>query len=359
MATNRELIDQLRQQHSLTRLELIQLLETADEADRRYAADTARQVAQAHFGKTIYTRGLIEFSNHCKNDCYYCGIRRSNLKAERFRLTDQEIMDCCDIGYQLGFRTFVLQSGEDLHYTDEKVVTLIHQIKETYPDCALTLSLGEKSRQTYERYFAAGADRYLLRHETANPCHYARLHPPELTLAHRLQCLRDLRQIGFQTGCGCMVGSPYQTADDLADDLLFMAEFQPQMVGIGPYLPHQDTPFAAMPAGSVETTLLLLSITRLLLPPVLLPATTALGTARQDGRVLGVLAGANVIMPNISPLDIRHKYLLYDNKAGIDCGAVESTRTLHQQMEKIGYQVAVARGDYPGTTEKGKIHGNN
>ncbi|MEG1537322.1 MAG: [FeFe] hydrogenase H-cluster radical SAM maturase HydE [Clostridiales bacterium] len=325
---------------------MIALLDTFTPVDREYAAVAARKIAQANFGLRIYTRGLIEFSNYCKNDCYYCGIRRSNLRAERFRLSPEQIWECCEIGYQLGFRTFVLQSGEDIHFNDQIMVDLITEIKKNWPDCAITLSVGEKPRESYQKYFDAGADRYLLRHETADACHYAKLHPPELSLRTRMQALADLKQIGFQTGCGCMVGSPYQTTANLAADLLFMAEFQPEMIGIGPYLPHQDTPFRDMPAGSVETTLFLLSLCRMIHPSVLLPATTALGTARGDGRVLGVLAGANVIMPNISPLNIRGKYLLYDHKAGINNDAAESAHGLQRQMASIGYQVVVDRGDY-------------
>ncbi|MCR4962418.1 MAG: [FeFe] hydrogenase H-cluster radical SAM maturase HydE [Firmicutes bacterium] len=343
---NKALIDALNQQKTLPLADLTQLIATADEQDRQYAADMAAEISRSRFGRDIYTRGIVEFSNYCKNDCYYCGIRRGNRQLERFRLTDQQIMDCCQVGYQLGFRTFVLQSGEDMYFTDERMTAIIRAIKGRFPDCAVTLSLGEKERSTYEKYFAAGADRYLLRHETANSQHYARLHPPALTLANRMRCLRDLRDIGFQTGCGCMVGSPYQTAENLAEDLLFMADFKPHMVGIGPYLPHRDTPFRDMPPGSVEQTLLMLSLTRILLPSVLLPATTALGTAQQDGRILGILAGANVIMPNLSPLDVRQQYELYDGKLGIHSDAREGAELLQKQVATIGYRLLIDRGDY-------------
>jgi len=345
---NQERIRRLTGERRLSREDLTALLSTWDAEDRAALAETAREVSTGVFGRDVYVRGLMEFTNHCKNDCLYCGIRRSNREVERYRLTDEQILGCCAAGYDLGFRTFVLQGGEDLWFTDERMTALVARIRAAYPDCAITLSIGEKSRETYQKYFDAGANRYLLRHETADEAHYRKLHPPELSFQNRMRCLRDLRDIGFQTGCGCMVGSPYQTAENLADDILFMASFRPQMIGIGPFIPHHQTPFAAFPAGSAETTLLMLSILRILMPKVLLPATTALGTVRGDGREQGVLAGANVVMPNLSPMNVRKDYLLYDNKLGTNDPAGESLARLRAGMEKIGYRLACARGDYPG-----------
>ncbi|MDE7278666.1 MAG: [FeFe] hydrogenase H-cluster radical SAM maturase HydE, partial [Oscillospiraceae bacterium] len=294
----------------------------------------------------VYMRGLIEFTNYCKNDCLYCGIRRSAKNAERYRLTEEQILDCCETGYGLGFRTFVLQGGEDGFYTDDKIVSIVLQIKEKFPDCAVTLSIGEKSRVSYEKFRKAGADRYLLRHETANSGHYGKLHPKELSLESRMKCLADLKELGFQTGCGFMVGSPFQTAENLAEDLLYIHDLQPHMVGIGPFIPHHDTPFAEEKQGSLETTLLMLGLTRLIVPNVLLPATTALGTIHPNGREMGILAGANVVMPNLSPKDVRKKYLLYDNKICTGDEAAECIACLGRRMESIGYKLVSARGDH-------------
>ncbi|HPX03140.1 MAG TPA: [FeFe] hydrogenase H-cluster radical SAM maturase HydE [Synergistaceae bacterium] len=339
-------IDCLAKDGTLPKGELIELLSSYSEADRIYAAERARKISLSVFGRKIYTRGLIEISNYCRNDCYYCGIRRSNTKAVRYRLSLDEIYYCCDWGYGAGFRTFVLQGGEDSFFTDDLLVEIISRIKEKYSDCAITLSLGEKERASYQRLFDAGADRYLLRHETANETHYCKLHPSFLTLANRKRCLYDLKEIGFQTGCGLMVGSPFQTREHLAEDLLFMKEFGPHMVGIGPFIPHSETPFRDYQAGSAEDSLFMVSLVRLMHPRVLLPATTALGTVRSDGREQGILAGANVVMPNLSPLDARKNYLLYDNKIGTADDASESLATVKAKIESIGYEMVVERGDY-------------
>lgn len=308
-------------------------------------AARADAVRREHYGNKVYIRGLIEFTNYCRNDCYYCGIRKSHRSVSRYRLAAEDILTCCRTGYELGFRTFVLQGGEDPWWNDDRLSALVAAIRGEFPDCAITLSVGERSQESYQRLFAAGADRYLLRHETANPCHYARLHPADLSWQNRMNCLRDLKDIGYQTGCGFMVGSPFQTADDLAGDLLFLKGFQPHMVGIGPFLPASGTPFDKEAAGSADLTIALLSIIRLLLPKVLLPATTALGTAEEDGRERGIRAGANVIMPNLSPLSVREKYLLYDNKIATGDEAAESVAHLRRSMENIGYQVVTDRGD--------------
>lgn len=340
------LIDKLADHRILSREEFCLLLDHINEEEESYLYHKARRTALAGYGNRIYVRGLMEFTNYCKNDCYYCGIRRSNQKASRYRLTPEQIMECCRVGYGLGFRTFVLQGGEDPWFTDEKIAYLVESIKKAYPDCAVTLSVGEKEYDTYKRWFDAGADRYLLRHETSDPCHYASLHPPGMSSEHRQECLRNLKSIGYQTGCGIMVGAPYQTTDHIAADLKFMHELQPEMVGIGPFIPHRDTPFKDRKAGTLRQTLLLLAIVRLMLPAVLLPATTALGTIEENGREQGVMAGANVVMPNLSPLDVRKKYMLYDNKISTGVEAAQNIKELKLRMEAIGYEVVSDRGDY-------------
>ena len=343
---NRDLIDLLNREHRLEETQWEQLFASWTEEDLAYAMDLAREITVERFGKKIYFRGIVEFSNICKNDCLYCGIRCSNRNVSRYRLSPEDILRCCEEGYAAGFRTFVLQGGEDGWFNDDRMCVIIRSIKEKYPDCAVTLSLGERSRESYQAMFDAGADRYLLRHETADEAHYALLHPASLSLKNRLQCLRDLKDIGYQTGCGIMVGSPGQSPRTLAKDMLFMQQLQPQMAGIGPFLPHKDTPFREEAAGSVQLTLLILALCRIMLPRVLLPSTTALGTAENDGRKLGVLAGCNVVMPNLSPADVRKKYMLYDNKSGTDLTARQGIAMLRRQMEEIGYEVVVGRGDF-------------
>lgn len=342
----KEIIDKLDREKKLNREEWRALTADSDEETREYAEALARRTAVERFGKKIYFRGIIEFTNICKNDCLYCGIRRSNKNAVRYRLSRDEIMECCEEGYAIGYRTFVLQGGEDAYFNDDRLCGIVSEIRGRYPDCAITLSVGERSRQSYQRLYDAGANRYLLRHESADPTHYAKLHPPELSLQNRMECLKNLREIGYQTGCGCMVGSPYQTPDNLASDMLFMSEFKPEMIGVGPFIPHHDTPFRDFPAGDVGLTLFILSLCRIMLPSVLLPSTTALGTVRGDGRAMGVLCGCNVVMPNLSPLSVRQKYLLYDNKAGISDDALSGVKKLRSQMESIGYEVVIGRGDF-------------
>lgn len=341
-----ELIDKLEAEKILPKSELVEIISGHTPETDQYLFAKARAVREKIYGKDVYMRGLIEFTNYCKNDCLYCGIRRSAKGAERYRLTEEQIIECCETGYGLGFRTFVLQGGEDGFYTDDKIVGIVSRIKEKFPDCAVTLSIGEKSRESYEKFRKAGADRYLLRHETANAEHYGKLHPKELSLENRMRCLAELKELGFQTGCGFMVGSPYQTAENLAEDLLYIHGLQPHMVGIGPFVPHHDTPFAEEQQGSLETTLLLLGMIRLILPNVLLPATTALGTIHPKGREMGILAGANVVMPNLSPKDVRKKYLLYDNKICTGDEAAECIACLRRRMESVGYKLVSDRGDF-------------
>ena len=342
----KELIQKLRQTQSLTKEEWISLIENRTPELAEYLFEQAREVREAHYGKDIYIRGLIEFTNYCKNDCLYCGIRRSNKNADRYRLSKEEILECCEHGYELGFRTFVLQGGEDGYYTDERVAEIVSEIKEKYSDCAVTLSIGEKSYDSYQTFYKAGADRYLLRHETYNCEHYSKLHPAELSAKERQQCLWDLKKIGYQVGTGFMVGSPYQTAEHLAEDMLFIKELNPQMIGIGPFVPHHDTPFAKEQGGTLELTLYMLGLLRLMIPKALIPSTTALGTIDPNGRELGILAGANVVMPNLSPRNVREKYLLYDNKICMDAEAAEGLEELKKRIEDIEYNVAIERGDY-------------
>ncbi len=325
--------------------EFRQLLEARSGGLAAELATLARQKREAVYGREVYIRGLIEISNICKNDCYYCGIRRSNRRVSRYRLTPEEILACCDEGSRLGFRTFVLQGGEDGWYTDEILCSLIRAIKERHSDCAVTLSLGERSYESYRRLREAGADRYLLRHETYDRRHYEAIHPPELSWENRQRCLRDLRALGYQVGCGFMVGSPGQGCGELARDLAFLQEFQPEMCGIGPFIPQKDTPFGGEPAGSVELTLYLLSIIRLICPDTLLPATTALGTLDPMGREKGILAGANVVMPNLSPPAVRKQYALYDNKLSDGAESAQCVAELRGRMEAIGYQIVAHRGD--------------
>lgn len=342
-----QIIDRLEQQVAIPSNEMLTLLQMhEDVAIRERLASKARNVAQSVYGNKIFTRGLIEFTNYCKNDCYYCGIRAGNTKASRYRLTKEDIMLSCKTGYELGFRTFVLQGGEDPFYTDGILCDIVSTIHHTFSDCAITLSLGERNDESYQRLFLAGANRYLLRHETYNETHYQMLHPASMSAKKRQACIRALKRIGYQTGTGIMVGSPNQTLQHIVEDLSFIQDLKPEMVGIGPFIPHGCTPFKATPQGSLSLTLMLLSILRLCLPHALLPATTALGTIHPNGREMGVLAGANVVMPNLSPLEVRKKYMLYDNKICTGDEAAECRQCLSNRMRRIGYEVVSDRGDY-------------
>lgn len=343
-------VDKLREQRKLQPEELRLLLTGYDARLLEYINRQTREVCQQQFGNKIYIRGLIEISNCCRNNCYYCGIRKGNPHVKRYRLSEESILACCRQGYDLGFRTFVLQGGEDPALTDERIEKLVSSIRQNYPDCAITLSLGEKSREAYERFFRAGANRYLLRHETFDECHYRKLHPQEMSLPHRLQCLQDLKEIGYQTGTGIMVGSPWQTVENIIEDILYIERLKPEMIGIGPFLPHSDTPLSGYSAGSLELTLLLLSIFRLMHPSALIPSTTALATLSPDGRQRGILAGANVVMPNLSPPDERCNYALYDNKASLGAESAEGLAILQKQLQEIGYEISKERGDSPSHT---------
>jgi len=349
---NRGLIDKLNKETRLERDEWVQLIGTYTADDLEYASGVAHEITTARFGRRIYFRGIVEFTNICRNDCYYCGIRCSNKNVQRYRLSDEDVLACCRDGYEFGFRTFVLQGGEDPYYTDEVMCGLVRRIRGEFPDCAITLSLGERPRESYRKLREAGADRYLLRHETADPAHYRILHPEAQTLENRMRCLRDLKELGYQTGAGIMVGTPGQTPDTIATDMLYMRELEPEMIGLGPFIPHRETPFAGKPAGSVEDTLMVIALCRIMLPDALIPSTTALGTAEADGRQRGVLAGCNVVMPNLSPLSVRKKYMLYDGKVGTDMSAEAGITNLRNQMKEISYEVVVGRGDFrPGAGE--------
>lgn len=325
--------------------ELKELLEDDSPETASELAEEADALRRQYYGDEVYIRGLIEFSNYCKNNCFYCGIRRGNAGAVRYRLTKEEILSCCQEGYGLGFRTFVLQSGEDPYFSDDKICEIVAAIRHEHPDCAITLSIGEKPRESYQAYFDAGASRYLLRHETASEEHYQKLHPKEMSASNRKRCLIDLKEIGYQVGSGFMVGSPYQTTQHLIQDLRFLQKLEPDMIGIGPYISHGETPFAGCENGTLLQTLRLVSILRLMFPYALIPATTALGTIHPRGRELGLQAGANVVMPNLSPMRVRKLYDLYENKIFTGEEAAESVNLLKKRVASAGYRVVEARGD--------------
>lgn len=340
----KELIDKLSKDNYLSKEELLYLLNNLDDESKEYLTNKAHETRMAHYGDKVFLRGLIEFTNYCKNNCIYCGIQAANKNAQRYRLTLEDILQCCSVGYTLGYRTFVLQGGEDPYFTDDRMVEIIHSIKDKYPECAITLSIGEKPYESYKKYFDAGADRYLLRHETASKRLYKSLHP-NMSFENRIRCLYNLKEIGFQVGAGFMVGLPNQSNEDIVEDLMFLKKLQPHMVGIGPFIPHKDTILSKEKAGSLEATVTLLSIIRLLLPSVLLPATTALGSIHPLGREKGIKAGANVVMPNLSPTNVRAKYTLYDGKICIGDEAAECRRCIENRIIKAGFSVDMSRGD--------------
>ena len=340
-------IDALAESGRAGRDGLKALIALKDQDETSYLRSRAAEASEKVFSRAVYLRGLIEFTNYCKNDCLYCGIRRSNAACDRYRLTADQIVGCADQGYELGFRTIVLQGGEDMTFSRDDICRIISRMKENHPDAAVTLSVGERDRESYKAWFDAGADRYLLREETGNAELYKKLHPAAQTWENRIRCLYDLKDIGYQVGCGFMVGAPYQTADDIVDELEFYIGFRPHMIGIGPFIPHKDTPFAGMPAGTADMTLNLISILRLMFPDALLPATTALGTISPRGREDGILAGANVVMPNLSPAGVRAKYLLYDGKICTGDEAAECRFCMERRIESVGHHVEVSRGDHP------------
>jgi biotin synthase len=337
----------LRSGARLNKSRIIELINTTDTSEFKALLAEARSIADVTFGRRVYFRGLIEFTNYCKNNCYYCGIRHDNANIARYRLTHSQIMRCCKIGHTLGYRTFVLQGGEDPYFTDDRMIPLVRDIRHSFPDCAITLSLGERSKKSFQQLFEAGANRYLLRHETASEAHYAKLHPSVMSLRERKQCLYDLRDIGYQVGAGFMVGTPFQTAENLYEDLEFLDDLRPQMIGIGPFISQSDTPFNDFPKGSGDLTLKMVAMTRILFPKALLPSTTALGTLLPDGRELGLTAGANVLMPNLSPTDVRKLYALYDDKICTGDEAAECRHCLERRIVAHGFVPDMGRGDFP------------
>ena len=342
----KELIDQLYKERNLDSNALCQLIALADDSQQElYLFEKARQKKEEVYQDKIYIRGLIELSNYCKNNCLYCGIRAVNTSIERYRLSKEQILDCTRYGYELGFRTFVLQGGEDPAYSDQYICDIVRQIKEEHPDCAVTLSIGEKSYESYKAYRDAGADRYLLRHETATEEHYRLLHPEKMSFENRQRCLEDLKSLGYQVGSGFMVGSPFQTIEHIVADLRYLQQLEPDMIGIGPFIPHHQTPFADKDQGNLHLTLRLIAILRLMFPNALLPSTTALGSIHPQGRKMGLRCGANVVMPNLSPLDVRNLYKIYDNKAYVNAEAAEGIAILKKEAEEIGYKVVIDRGD--------------
>ena len=341
--SNDTLIEKLSAERNLSDGELKELLDSKESDQSLFAA--ADRKRREIYGDEVYLRGLIEFTNHCRNNCYYCGIRCGNKSAERYRLGKEDILACCDEGYRLGFRTFVLQGGEDPFFTDDKICDIVYAIRSRFPDCAITLSVGEKSKESYKSFFDAGANRYLLRHETASEEHYRRLHPENMSLANRKRCLFDLKEIGYQVGSGFMVGSPYQTTDNLIEDLRFLQSLKPDMIGIGPYITHEQTPFSSFTNGGVELTLRLISVLRLMFPFALIPSTTALGTLHPQGRELGLKAGANVVMPNLSPVEVRKLYSLYENKICTGEEAAQCRGCLERRISEAGYKAVSAIGN--------------
>lgn len=338
-----DIVESLAINKNLSDNELLELLHTNEYDDELFLhADKKRK---AVYGEDVYIRGLIEFTNYCKNNCYYCGIRCGNQNALRYRMTEDEIMSCCENGYRLGFRTFVLQGGEDPYYTDARICEIVSSIRNKYPDCAITLSIGEKSKKSYKEYYDAGANRYLLRHETASETLYGKLHPVDMNLENRKRCLYDLKNIGYQVGAGFMVGSPFQTLDDILADIRFLQELDPDMIGIGPFISHKDTPFKDCENGTLEMTLRLIAVLRLLFPHALIPATTALGTINPIGRELGLKAGANVVMPNLSPKEVREKYLLYDNKICVNEDSSKCINCMNERVGGAGYKVVTDIGN--------------
>lgn len=336
-------IDEIK---DFTREDFVELLNNLNDEIREEIVRRAAKLRDDVYGKEVYTRGLIEFTNYCKNNCYYCGIRKGNTRVSRYRLTKEEILESCRTGYSLGYRTFVLQGGEDDYFTDEILIDIIRAMSNEFPQCAITLSIGERSEESYRKLFAAGVDRYLLREESSNEAHYRKLHPPQMKISERKRCLEALKRIGFQTGAGFMVGSPFQTNEHIAEDLVFLRELKPEMVGIGPFIPQKDTPFGDQQAGSVELTVTLVAIIRLLLPDALIPATTAVGTLDDQGREKAVKAGANVVMPNLSPLGVRDKYILYDNKICTGDEAAECRKCIEGRIRRAGYNLNNSRGDH-------------
>ncbi|MGF7186235.1 biotin synthase [Desulfitispora alkaliphila] len=342
----KELLSKLNEQNNLTYDEIVYIIKHLDQESEQLLFQYANETRKKHCGLSVYMRGLIEFSNFCRCNCHYCGLRVDNKKIERYRLSEAKIMDCCEVGYQLGYRTFVLQSGEDPYYTKAVLGQLIKKIKDRFPDVAITLSVGERSFDEYKYFFDMGADRYLLRHETVSPKLYEELHQG-MKLERRKECLAALKEIGYQVGAGFMVGLPGERAEDLAADLVFLKKLNPHMVGIGPFIPHEDTPLGYATGGTIEQTLVMIAMTRLLIPDALLPSTTAMGSLDPKGREKAIKAGANVVMPNLSPTDVRAKYELYKNKICLEDEAAHCRQCIEKRINSTGFKVNMKRGDSP------------
>lgn len=340
-----KIIDKLYLTNNLKYEELVYILNNIGENEREYLVQKAHETRLKSYGNKVFFRGLIEFSNYCKKLCKYCGINGSNKDVDRYRLNLEDILLSCDKGYELGLRTFVLQSGEDDYFTDDMIIDLITKIKEKYPNVAITLSIGEKSYMSYEKYFNAGADRYLLRHETASKELFNKIHK-NTNFENRIECLWNLKKIGYQVGSGFMVGIPNQSKEDLAEDILFIKKLEPEMVGIGPFIPHKDTIYKYEVGGTLEDTITMIALTRLFLPNSLLPATTALGTINPLGREKGLKAGANVVMPNLSPTSVREKYALYDGKICTGEEAAECMSCIEKRIVSSGFTIDLSRGDH-------------
>ncbi len=352
--TVEKLLVKLYEENELSRDEIVHIINEIDAAGKKKLYDLARMKQREYYDDHVYLRGLIEFSNICRRNCLYCGIRRSNRNVERYRLKKSQIVQCCEEGYQLGYRSFVLQSGEDNYYTVHRLTALVEKIRANFPDVAITLSVGERDELTYQKLYDAGADRYLLRHETASRRLYGILHP-KASYDERMDCLRVLKRIGYQVGSGFMVGLPKQTAEDLADDLLFLKELNPDMIGIGPFIPHSETPLKFMKGGSLDQTLVMIALARLIVPDSLIPATTAIGSIHPLGRELALNAGANVVMPNLSPMSVRSKYELYDNKICTTDQPDQCYHCMERRIESVGFKVNRGRGDSYRYLTQGKI----
>lgn len=338
-----EIINKLYTQKSASREELIFLLNNLNEAYTKYLLKKSNDVRKQNYGDVVYLRGIIEFTNHCKRNCLYCGIRRDNKSTDRYRLTKEEILECATLGNKLGYKTFVLQGGEDPYFTDEKMIDIIKLLKERFPQNAITLSLGERSYESYKSMYEAGADRYLLRHETASKELYEALHP-DGNFENRIKCLKDLKEIGYQVGAGFLVGLPDSNVYDMVENLLFIKELEPAMCGIGPFIPQKDTSLSKEKQGTVEETIIYLALIRLLVPDILLPSTTALGTIDPLGREKGLKAGANVVMPNLSPVSVREKYALYDGKICTGDEAAECRNCIERKIVNAGFRVEITAG---------------
>lgn len=330
-----DIIAKAENTHDLRKDEIVQLLTTDEYNGELFAA--ADRVRSKYVGDDVHLRGLIEFSNICKQNCLYCGLRRENRKINRYRLTPEQIIDFAGKAKTYGYRTVVLQSGEDENFDVATMQRIIREIKAM--DMALTLSVGEKTKEEYAAYREAGADRYLLRIETTDKQLYEKL-DPGMSFDNRKRCLRDLKELGFEVGTGCMVGLPGQTLESLADDILFFKEIDADMIGIGPFIPNADTPLSEEKGGTFTLSLKVMAITRLLLPDINIPATTAMESLDHNGRVIALGSGANVVMPNVTEGDYRKWYALYPGKICINDTPAHCRSCITGKIGGIGRKVS-------------------